>query len=144
VIDLVLERAKTEPLDFSLLDDRVAQMRQLLKARDIVTFYERDIEYHRALWHLAGDEYLSQLLEQIVVPLFAFFIMVNRDPRRQFEEIAIATEVHQEIADGLKARSPEAARRAFQKLLDTSLVFSGGPKAEGKDAAGIRKRRAAK
>lgn len=66
VIDLVIERMMKEPLDLTPLYEQVEQMRQLLKARDIVTFYERDIEYHRTLWQISGDEYLSHCSSRLL------------------------------------------------------------------------------
>jgi DNA-binding GntR family transcriptional regulator len=124
VVDLVVERAAHEPIDYSVLEERVQRMRELLRAGDIAAFYECDIEFHRKLWSLASNEYLSQLLEQIVVPLFAFFIMVNRDVANQFQDMMAATEMHQAIADGLKKGSASQAHAAVNMLLETSQHFS--------------------
>jgi len=124
VVDLILERLENEDLDFSASDEHLCRMRTLLQARDIAAFYGADIDFHRALWSLADNQHLSQLLEQIVVPLFAFFIMVNRDPETNWEEIWEATEIHARIVEGLKKRSFEKAHAAVDTLLAASLHFS--------------------
>src|SRR5689334_17595478 len=95
VIDLIMERMKNESIDLSEPERLLARMRELLAAKDMVTFYECDIEFHRALWNLAGNEYLTQHLEQIVVPLFAFFIVVNINPEQNYHDIVDAVNLHE-------------------------------------------------
>ena len=127
VIDLILERARNEPVDLTEPGRLLARMRELLEARDMVTFYECDIAFHRALWNLARNEFLTQHLEQIVVPLFAFFIVVNINPEQNYPEIVAAVNLHDEILHGLKTGSEGKSHKGVRELMDASVRFSGRP-----------------
>jgi DNA-binding GntR family transcriptional regulator len=49
------------------------------KARE---FYERDLEFHRICWSLAGNQFLSDALDKLVTPLFAFVLNASEDTVR--------------------------------------------------------------
>jgi DNA-binding GntR family transcriptional regulator len=123
VIDLILLRLKQEKLNFSVPAHHLSRMRELLAADQMVAFYESDIEFHRALWSMADNDYLSQLLEQVVVPLFAFFIVVNIHPAANLDNIVKAVDLHEKILNGLIRRSAQEAHAAMCELLDLSQVF---------------------
>jgi DNA-binding GntR family transcriptional regulator len=123
-IELILERMKTEKLDISAAAELLNRMRRLLKKGDMEAFYETDVEFHRRLWQLAGNEYLAQMLEQIVVPLFAFFIVVNLHPDDKTESILEAVMAHERILKAIEKGSAEQAKARMNDLLDMSIRFS--------------------
>jgi len=122
-IELIVDRMKTEQLDISAAAELLNRMRQLLKKGDMEAFYQADMEFHRRLWALAGNEYLSQMLEQIVVPLFAFFIVVNLHPDSKTESILEAILAHERIVKAIEEGSAEQAKARMNELLDLSLRF---------------------
>jgi DNA-binding GntR family transcriptional regulator len=128
-IELILERMATEKLDISSAAELLNRMRQLLKKGDMEAFYQADVEFHRRLWALAGNEYLSQMLEQIVVPLFAFFIVVNLHPHNKTESILEAVMAHERIVKAIEKGSVEQAKARMNELLDISLRFSSAERA---------------
>jgi DNA-binding GntR family transcriptional regulator len=133
VIDLILERLQTETIDFSEPARLLDQMKKLLDAGEMVAFYEADIAFHRALWNLARNEYLTQHLEQIVVPLFAFFIVVNIHPEQQYDDILAAVNLHGRILRGLQNRSGQESHNGMVRLLEASVRFSSGAKEKPKN-----------
>ncbi len=126
VIELIVERMGAEKLDISGAAESLNRMRQLLKRGDMEAFYQADVEFHRRLWQLAGNDYLSQMLEQIVVPLFAFFIVVNLHPDNKTESILEAVMAHERILKAIEKGSAEQAKARINDLLDLSLRFSSG------------------
>jgi DNA-binding GntR family transcriptional regulator len=73
------------------------------------------------LWSLTENEYLSQLLEQIVAPLFAFFIMLNIHPLDRIDYFVEAVDHHDNVLQALKSHSPQNAHNALCGLLDLSI-----------------------
>jgi DNA-binding GntR family transcriptional regulator len=147
VVDLVAERVKADDVDLSEAEDLLHKMRKALNRRDIISFYDYDLRFHRLLWVLANNEYLSQMLEQIVAPLFAFFIMLNIHPMDRVDYFAEAVDHHDNVLRALKSRSPQSAHNALCGLLEISLrqqrnIISEG-KSEKHENAAAGKRKAA-
>jgi DNA-binding GntR family transcriptional regulator len=120
-ITLLAERLLKEPLDLCQLEHLVGHMRDSAERADMVSFYGSDLEFHRTLWQLSGNEYLAQLLEQIVAPLFAFFIMINLNPAGRLDWSLEAVAHHERVLAALESRSPESARNAIEELESMSL-----------------------
>jgi DNA-binding GntR family transcriptional regulator len=133
-------RMQTETIDLSEPARLLDQMKKLLDAGEIVTFYESDIAFHRALWNLARNEYLTQHLEQIVVPLFAFFIVVNIRPEQQYADILAAVNLHGKILQGLQNHSERESHHGMARLLEASIRFSSGEKKKSKNTKAKRVR----
>lgn len=76
---LAIEWAKENVTDADLAQLRALTdgMKQAAMALDLPVFYENDLAFHRKIWELAGNAYLAEALERVVVPLFAFFVMKN-------------------------------------------------------------------
>jgi DNA-binding GntR family transcriptional regulator len=129
VLELIAERMRKEQLDFTPAANLLKLMRRQLKQGDIEAFYASDIEFHRTLWRMAGNEILFQMLELIVVPLFAFFIMVNLHPDEKMESILEAVSAHERILEAIQSGSAEKSKACMSELLNFSLRFSAeGPR----------------
>ena len=83
---------------------------------DIGDFHDCDVLFHRTIWKLAGNDYLSELLETITFRLFVFSIVGRWDdtPNATSERIA-AVRQHLSILEGIRTRDPHEARKAFVK-----------------------------
>lgn len=125
-IDLVRRRAAGEPIDWVPLENLLEEMRQAAHAGDREAFYGADLSWHRELWRLAGNEHLYQLLEQVVVPLFAFFIMLYMRRDNAAESFLEAVDAHRKVLDGLKATGGDAAVGAMRELVDLALKHQQG------------------
>jgi DNA-binding GntR family transcriptional regulator len=78
---------------------------------DLDEFYQNDLEWHRKLWALSGNSYLEDVLERLVVPLFAFFVMKTSHEKEAYVESA---EMHSKIVEAL-AHGTEAEVRDLMK-----------------------------
>ncbi len=81
---------------------------------DLVQFYQHDLDWHRKLWVLSGNDYLADVLERLVVPLFAFFLMKNKRERRAYIDSAV---MHGRIVAALRDKSAAEARRLMKESL---------------------------
>jgi DNA-binding GntR family transcriptional regulator len=140
VVDLVAARMANEDLDLEQAADLLQKMRKAVGRRDIVSFYDFDLSFHRLLWSLADNEYLSQMLEQMVAPLFAFFIMLNIHPSDRVDSFSEAVDHHENVLKALKSRSPQKAHSALCGLLEISLRQQRDIISDG-SAAGATSRR---
>ena len=125
-VELVARRQEREALDFKPLRQKLEAMRKAAKAGDRESFYEADLAWHRELWRLSGNEYLAQSAEQIVAPLFAFFIMLymraGHDPASFLEAVA----AHEKVMNELALAEPELAAAALRNLVDLAVKHQQG------------------
>lgn len=84
------------------------------KKGDVKHFHDCDVLFHRTIWELAGNPYLSEMLETITFRLFVFSIVGRWDstPNAASERNA-AVKQHQNIMDGLKTRDAQKAHQIF-------------------------------
>jgi len=83
-------------------------MRRAAEEMSLNLFYDNDIAFHRKLWQIAGNPYLSETLERLAVPLFAFFLMRNDRDRENYIESAAT---HLRFADSLASLEPAELRK---------------------------------
>src|SRR5262249_23649178 len=74
---LAVEWAKRHvtPADIKHLQGFIDRMERAAHEVDLDQFYQNDLDWHRKLWALSGNAYLTDVLERLIVPLFAFFVM---------------------------------------------------------------------
>lgn len=89
----------------------VEEMGKAAKEFDLGLFHRADMAFHRTIWELTGNEYLSEALELVAFRLFAF-VLIQRPAHARDEFVASARQ-HQEILAGLHSRDSERAREAF-------------------------------
>jgi DNA-binding GntR family transcriptional regulator len=129
VSELYQIRKKLEGLAFELAAHRagkeqiaelkslVDNMKQAALKKGKRGFFESDLTFHRRVWELAGNQQLVQVLEQIVVPLFAFsFLRIERETA----DLTQSAIDHVSLVDAL-AKSPEQARQMSEKVVETFL-----------------------
>jgi DNA-binding GntR family transcriptional regulator len=119
-------QARAGPPDIEALLAIASHMRQGAAEMNFDHFYEYDLALHRKIWELAGNHYLFEVLERLVVPLFAFFVMRTPRVRETYVESA---ETHKRIIDamltkdGLELRS--VAREAMISFKNDWLTTFG-------------------
>jgi len=113
---LAVEWAKKNvtPADIDELQQLIKGMERAAQKVDLVQFYQHDLDWHRKLWSLSGNTYLVDVLERLVVPLFAFFLVKNKRERRAYIESAV---VHGKIVTALRDKSAAEARRLMKESL---------------------------
>jgi len=95
-------KGKVRPADITDLRKSINRMEQAAAELDLDQFYEIDLELHRKIWDLSGNPYLASVLERIVVPLFAFFVIKTRGEKESYIKSA---EMHGKIVTALETKS---------------------------------------
>lgn len=90
-------------------------MKQGAAALNLPLFYENDLAFHRKIWELAGNPYLADALEKVVVPLFAFFVMKNTRERVNYIESAAK---HAEIISTLQRKKDKQLRQMMKDSVE--------------------------
>ena len=84
------------------------------KKGDVRKFHDCDVTFHRIIWELAGNEYLSELLDVITFRLFVFSIVGRwADTPDADAERTAAIRQHRNILEGILTRNPQQARQAY-------------------------------
>jgi DNA-binding GntR family transcriptional regulator len=89
-------------------------MEQSAADLDLDQFYQIDLDFHRRLWNLSGNSYLADVLERMVVPLFAFFVMKTRRERESYVESAA---MHGKIVEALASRTASEVSELMRESL---------------------------
>ena len=89
----------------------VTAMETAARQFDLATFHKNDLQFHRRIWDLTGNEYLGTALERVAFRLFAFVLLQR--PREAENEFLASAEQHKQILAGLESGDPKVARNAF-------------------------------
>jgi len=113
---LAVEWAKDNvtPEDIQDLRKLIEKMEHSGAELDLDQFYQVDLEFHRKLWDMSGNPYLVGVLERMVVPLFAFFVMKTR---REKESYIRSAAMHGRIVEGLETKSAAELRKLMKDSL---------------------------
>jgi len=113
-------RMALEPIAFGLaaekmtagpaqrLADIVKSMEEAAHALDRVGFHNSDIEFHRTVWKIAGNEYIEMALERVLFAMFAAVL-----PGQEQAAFLRSVQQHRDNLTGLVSGNPEEASRAF-------------------------------
>ena len=78
---------------------------------DLAEFHQVDVAFHRKIWELTGNEFLTKALESVVFPVFAFALLdLGPELMRHRQE---SVQEHEGILAGLLTHDPVKARQAF-------------------------------
>ena len=113
---LAVEWAKhrVTPVDIKDLEKLIHRMAQSAAELDLAQFYQIDLDFHRRLWSLSGNSYLADILERMVVPLFAFFVMKTKRERESYVESAA---MHMKIVEAMASRNASEVRELMRESL---------------------------
>jgi DNA-binding GntR family transcriptional regulator len=113
---LAVEWAKDNvtPKDIKELQKLIQKMEHSGAELDLDQFYQIDLDFHRKLWDMSGNPYLAGVLERMVVPLFAFFVMKTR---REKESYIRSAAMHGKIVAGLETKSAAELRELMKDSL---------------------------
>lgn len=113
---IAIEWAKDHATDADLesLRQEIHKMETAARNLDLPQFYEGDLSFHRKIWGLSGNPYLVDVLERLVVPLFAFFLM--KTSRQQASYIDSAC-MHAKIVEAMPVKNSVELREMFRDSL---------------------------
>ena len=113
---LAIEWAKENvtETDLESLGQTIRNMEQAAKDLDLTLFYEADLAFHRKIWNLSDNPYLTDALERVVVPLFAFFLMKTSRRRNSYVESA---SMHAAIVEALPQKTAAELREMVKQSL---------------------------
>ncbi len=114
---LAIEWAKDNATDEDIAELSLftQRMKEGAAALNLPLFYENDLAFHRKIWELAGNPYLADALEKVVVPLFAFFVMKNVRERVNYLDSAAK---HAEIIQSLQRKKDKQLRRKMKDSVE--------------------------
>ena len=72
---------------------------------------QADLEFHRTIWRLSGNETLRQMLEQLAGPLVVFVSIVRSTHTGDLPSVLHS---HREIVEALAARDPKLIRDTIE------------------------------
>ncbi len=107
-------KSKAKPADIEALLVMARHMEEGADDLNFDHFYEYDLALHRKIWELSGNRYLFEVLERLVVPLFAFFVMRTPRVRETYIESA---EAHKSIIEAMLTRDGPELRAVMREAM---------------------------
>jgi DNA-binding GntR family transcriptional regulator len=111
--------ARATPRDFDALRKRLQAMAAAVEASDHDAAAQADLEFHRQIWRMSGDDTLARLLDQISVPLFAF-VSLRRSQRH--DDLSRLVPAHEAIVSALAAGDTNEIVRMVQEQTGRSYA----------------------
>lgn len=111
---LAMERAapNVTPEALGDLQEFVHRLAAAARKPDLTQFHKNDMDFHKVIWKLTGNDCLLQVLERITFGLFAFALL-GRPSAAMRPDLLAAIEQHRSILEGLRTRDPAIARETF-------------------------------
>lgn len=107
-------KANATAVDLENLKQEISKMSAAAEALDLPQFYEGDLAFHRKIWRLSGNSYLVDVLERLVVPLFAFFLMKTSRQQASYVDSAC---MHAKIVEAIPQKTAVELREMFKASL---------------------------
>jgi DNA-binding GntR family transcriptional regulator len=131
-------RIELEPLAFFLAGQNaqaqhISELREMAekarissKAEDLTAFFENHLAFRRKVWTLSGNRYLLQILERIVVPLYALYIIRQTYNLEGILQTTIDCTEHQDgILTAYEQKNFEEAREIARYFLIRMKQYLG-------------------
>jgi DNA-binding GntR family transcriptional regulator len=114
---LAMERAAPNVTEEALrdLEQSLNQLAAAAQQPDLTRYHKSDMEFHKVIWKLTGNDCLFLALERITFGLFAFALLGGPSSGIRPDLLA-AIEQHRDILEGLRTRDPKVARETFVRV----------------------------
>jgi DNA-binding GntR family transcriptional regulator len=119
VIDLLATNATP---DLTGAQRALEGMRRSAANEDRIQFESMDLEFHRALWAATGNRTLANILEKIVVKLFAFGFVMSQQIHASRPHMEEQAEQHGRILALIRSRDFQAARELMAASMDKTWL----------------------
>ena len=131
-------RIELEPLAFFLAGQNagvkdISDLRELAeksssasKAGDLNAFFENHLAFRREIWALSKNRYLEQILERVVVPLYALFVIrQSYNLEGIFQTTFDCTDHQDKILAAYEQKNFEEAREIARRFLISMKEYLG-------------------
>jgi DNA-binding GntR family transcriptional regulator len=96
------------------------------KAGDLEAFFENHLAWRRKVWTLSGNRYLQQILERVVIPLYALYVIRQSYNLEGILQTTIDCTEHQDrILAAYEQKSFEEAREVARYFLKRMKEYLG-------------------
>jgi DNA-binding GntR family transcriptional regulator len=108
------ERAAKE--DIAGLTALAGEIVKAIESDDHYDHVQADIRFHRAIWSMAGSPILSQTLDHLTTPLFAFLAVIHNEAQGPLQ----ATRPHERIIKAIRSKDETRIRAEIRAHIETS------------------------
>lgn len=119
--------------DFEQLEQMAERLAHTIRVNNYSGFAAADLEFHRHIWKLAGNNTLYRVLDELTAPLFAFLNIYQHERSVNLADVALSHEpILKALRDGDAAQIEEVITQhiatSYDRLLD-QCVHNPAPRA---------------
>src|SRR5262245_4222529 len=117
---------KTDAQHISELKEKAEKTRIASKAGDLEAFFENHLAFRKKVWTLSGNPYLKQVLERLVIPLYALYVIRQSYNLEGIIQTTIDCTEHQDrILAAYEQQRFEEAREVARDFLKRMKQYLG-------------------
>ena len=105
--------------DLESLEIIYSKLLDAARSKDAPLFIQTDFSLHDQIWRMTNNEYVHDSLRRVLLPYFAF-TAIRVVSHRPFDLVQDVSS-HLPLLDSIKAKDPDAARKAFNMALNEWL-----------------------
>jgi DNA-binding GntR family transcriptional regulator len=115
-----------QPQHISELREMAGKAKIASEAGDLAAFFENHLAFRRKVWALSGNRYLQQILERLVVPLYALY-MIRQSYNLEgiFQTTVDCTDHQDRILAAYEQKNFEEAREVARYFLIRMKEYLG-------------------
>jgi DNA-binding GntR family transcriptional regulator len=98
--------------DFTELGSRLEALGKSVDSNQYYAAAQADLDFHRYVWKCSGNETLSDLLEQVTAPLFAFISVLRSHDLHQLHDVVSS---HAPLVEALRSKDAQRITEAFER-----------------------------
>lgn len=109
--------ARMGEAEFARLEERLGELERAIDDNDYFGAAQADIAFHRCFWESSGNRTLTQTLDVLTAPLFAFMSLRRSDERQRLLD---TVREHRPILEALKSRDEQRIAAVLRDHIEAS------------------------
>jgi DNA-binding GntR family transcriptional regulator len=98
--------------DYQNLSDLDSKINKAAKKNQYFELITADLNFHKLIWDKSGNKILSETLERLTLPIFAFFTIQHSAKSSKLEPLV---NPHAKIIEALKSKNPDKIKKVLNE-----------------------------
>ncbi len=98
--------------DYAALQGKLRRISDSFKRKEYFDAAQFDLDFHRYIWRRSGNEMLSEMLDYLTMPLFAFISILRSVGAEELKDIVAP---HEDLIAALRSKKTSQIRRAIRE-----------------------------
>jgi DNA-binding GntR family transcriptional regulator len=98
--------------DYAALEGKLRRISDSFRRKEYFDAAQFDLDFHRYIWRRSGNEMLSEMLDYLTTPLFAFISILRSVGAEGLKDVVVP---HEDLIAALRSKKPSRIRQAIRE-----------------------------